>query len=460
MLSKEARAITNDYLSMITQDTYNSENLLAAYEEQKAFKLDELFGGNLIIEKNVTFEESTKVLAEKIAREDLFSLIVDALDEEVKAEVFLENYENKISYCIRNMFCIRSLAGQVLLEDYEMIIPSTEKTLKFSKGTKITKVLRKLISNPEKLEEIQIKYSRVFNNRFIQGVLCLSIHPLDYLTASVNKADWTSCYDTLRRGEYCASTLSLITSPNTMIAYLKSSKDVDYNGIEWNSKKWRTLVSLSDDNELIHVGRNYPYDNVSLMKEVSAMVGELTGKQYGNMESETNRVTIETPQNMYNDASGEDRTTFVTDEFESLKDIIARKTIHISDIGAICVACGSAYDYCEEDIRCSSCTEGCVCDNCGDRCSEDEGYYVPSSGENICYDCHNRYYADCERCGEVVNSTRMVTRKYLSGNCSEPWCEDCISAKILSGELDVCESCGEAMTASLLNEDNLCHDCV
>ena len=323
------------------------ENLWKAFETAKSKKLAELFGDKLIIEKEVVIKKEPRDIRRELEEEvDITAKIRKALDPEWKK--IADDYSpywsinpgsdiEKIRISetwetLRFAFKADALSHGEIQRDYIAYHPTTGKKIKIQKGSKPMRVLKNFISDAKALDEIQTAYSRVMNTKTIKGVLCLSIHPLDYLTVSVNKSNWSSCYNTLDEGAWCASTLSLISSPNTMVAYLKADKDADYNGIEWNNKRWRMYVSLNHNNELIHCGKQYPYSSEALLAETAIMTGELTSRKYRNGECEAGRVVIETPENMYNDASfGGDLTTFITKDWEHEDEVI-----QISNIGSIC----------------------------------------------------------------------------------------------------------------------------
>lgn len=78
----------------------------------------------------------------------------------------------------------------------------------------------------------------------VTGILCLSIHPLDYLSLSENTYNWRSCH--ALDGEYRAGNLSYMMDNTTVVCYLKGEDEAELPHfpaeVKWNSKKWRMLL--------------------------------------------------------------------------------------------------------------------------------------------------------------------------------------------------------------------------
>ena len=130
-------------------------------------------------------------------------------------------------------------------------------------GMKLSKAMSYFIYHPDLLNEVQIDISRCIQEDKIEGRLCLSVHPLDYLSSSENTHNWRSCH--ALDGEYRAGNLSYMLDSSTIICYLKSEEDTKLPNfpeyIPWNNKKWRVLLFLSDNWEVIFAGRQYPFSS-------------------------------------------------------------------------------------------------------------------------------------------------------------------------------------------------------
>ena len=145
--------------------------------------------------------------------------------------------------------------------DYVVHSSTDPKTIQ--KGTKVVKAFKYFVTDTKLLEDLQNKASALIQENKIEGTLCFSIHPLDYLSLSENQFNWRSCH--ALDGEYRAGNLSYMTDPHTIICYLKSDNDVILprfpDTVPWNNKKWRCLFFFNDMPypELIFAGRQYPF---------------------------------------------------------------------------------------------------------------------------------------------------------------------------------------------------------
>lgn len=132
------------------------------------------------------------------------------------------------------------------------------------KGSKIIKSFKYFIKDKEMLTNIQMAASRVIQKNKVKGKLCLSVHPLDFLSLSENTHNWRSCH--ALDGEYRSGNLSYMIDPSTFICYLKSDNDEVLpnfpSKVKWNSKKWRMLIHMSDNKDMAIAGRPYPFNSI------------------------------------------------------------------------------------------------------------------------------------------------------------------------------------------------------
>ena len=116
--------------------------------------------------------------------------------------------------------------------------------IEIRKGTKIVKAFKHFVKDERCLTDIQNAASRIIQENKIEGKLCFSIHPLDYLSSSENTHNWRSCH--ALDGEYRAGNLSYMMDTSTIVCYIKSDEEENLpnfpKDIKWNSKKWRVLI--------------------------------------------------------------------------------------------------------------------------------------------------------------------------------------------------------------------------
>lgn len=225
----------------------NTDSLFEEWLEAKRDFI-EAFGGKLIVglPGKVTFELSQE---EKIKRVKDFLTAVDCNYDNPDLARFIDIqksgfYENKV------------------VEDFEY------NGEKIPKGMKVIKAFKFFEKNPKKLENLQNAASMLIQEDKITGVLCLSVHPLDYISASENCHSWHSCH--ALDGDYRAGNLSYMVDKHTIMCYLRAD-NCNYilpdfpNEVPWNSKKWRIWIHLSDNWDIMFAGRQYPFtSNVGL----------------------------------------------------------------------------------------------------------------------------------------------------------------------------------------------------
>ena len=131
-------------------------------------------------------------------------------------------------------------------------------------GMKISKAIGRFWRhelNPVQIDTVQCELSRVIQENKVTGRLCLSIHPLDYLSSSENQHNWRSCH--ALDGEYRAGNLSYMLDQCTVMAYIKSDNDTVLprfpEDVPWNNKKWRCLFFFDPARGIVYAGRQYPF---------------------------------------------------------------------------------------------------------------------------------------------------------------------------------------------------------
>ena len=201
----------------------------------------EAFGGKLIV------EVPTKV-----------SFTLDEDEKKVRLNDFIDTVYNRYSNDALGSFLEQESEGffeNVVMREYE----SNKGTI--PKGMKLVKAFKFFESDKATLASIQDCASRVIQENKIEGTLCFSVHPLDYLSSSMNTYNWRSCHSL--DGEYRAGNLSYMVDKHTILCYLKGADNVILplfpNDVPWNSKKWRMLLYVSEYWDMVFAGRQYPF---------------------------------------------------------------------------------------------------------------------------------------------------------------------------------------------------------
>ena len=351
---------------------------------------------------------------------------------------------------------------------------SPDKQIK--KGTKLVKAFKYFEKDSKALTDIQNYASRIIQEDKVEGTLCLSVHPLDFLSVSENTHNWRSCH--ALDGEYRVGNLCYMTDESTFICYLKSNKDeiLPNFPFAWNSKKWRVLLYLSDDKNMIFAGRQYPFSSdVGLnfiltdlipcsglmggstwtdwhkekVKEVSCANGDVLYiyGQYvpvGGQLIPLRKLVMNNPgSKQFNDvlesscydpvyAYRKSQHSWFIDVYgESDAD---NTRFHIG--GSVkCLRCGQHELELTETMQCIACEEeyGIMDDDNFGYCSCcNRHIYLERAtwvgDEPICDDCLKTETSACERCGELVFNDSLTfhrpSEKYLCRYCLRQTEED------------------------------------
>ena len=247
--------------------------------------LYEQFGKKLIVSKEIEFHASPMEMGGELSRRmdrdrSLGEFINAVYDERWKTSypsdeyTFWRNIVNTVDYTTLFTEIYRG-------PDLSIKNPKdADHPLKFKPGIKIMKMLRKVAEafDLPGYEKLRLEVSRIIGQTKQSGELCLSIHPMDYMTMSDNECDWESCMNWRDAGCYRRGTVEMMNSPYVIVAYLRSSDDMYVPGGYWNNKKWRTLLIQHPD-AIISV-KAYPFEHDDLTKEAINMLTEFTSGEY------------------------------------------------------------------------------------------------------------------------------------------------------------------------------------
>lgn len=335
-----------------------------------------------------------------------------------------------------------------------------------TKGTKLVKAFKHFTKDQRLLCDIQNAASMIIQENKIEGKLCVSVHPLDYLSSSETTYNWRSCHSL--DGEYRAGNLSYMLDNTTLICYLKSDNEKHYlpnfpSSVPWNSKKWRVLMFMSNDWTMLFAGRQYPFRSSTglnhVLKVLLTQAGLVRGEWsdwscekisnftradglYAGFSSPyiplnngmvpMNQLVIDAKHAPhYNDllfsSCYDPEYSVKIDNWAWGKDIIPDYESTRFNIGSEvkCIVCGKG-SVCSDSMLCEECynkyndNTNYYCECCGARVSEDEIRSV--AGELVCDCCYDRYVVTCEECGEDYFKEDItynaVEHKYLCSECS------------------------------------------
>ena len=408
------------------------EHLLRFWRDAKSQILMPMFGDKLILERSFEYNRSTDELQRQMSdmvdehREfiDKFTRTLhvqagnpdlwDSFDEKGQVCRYLGSCFNRLIENVVSLPDVRRNDDWVYLKQYTLELANGNH-VNIQNGQKITRMLGQLckaLGLADEWEKFRIAHSLVLNQKKIKGTLCLSIHPLDYATASDNENGWSSCMSWQEHGCYRMGTVEMMNSPVVICSYVKSDKaQMEIDGRPWNSKKWRAWVIVTKD--AICTNRQYPYHSDEIATEVIEWVKELCGKTYGwqydaqvhtdfygymeDVMGDGNHIEYQTNY-MYNDMGDTDILGVLRADHKGLPGRI------MFSGKAECMICGMEIlpDTQGADVlECTECFSEYTCYHCGSELNEDEVYYDPD-GNAMCYDCWCEHCSTCTDCDDTV----------------------------------------------------------
>lgn len=363
----------------------------------------------------------------------------------------VENYE--LGENLQDLFCSSSLAKNIYEGDSFEIpaINPNEKSLKINKGCKAIKAISKIVDfwnlDKEAFEEFRLAHSLCLNQKNLTGTLCLSIHPLDYITMSDNTYGWSSCMSWEDSGDYRQGTLEMMGSEYVVVAYLKGEDKMYLNyspseedAVKWNSKKWRQLFVVSP--EMLLGIKSYPYSSEALTTTILGILREKAIKNLGwnfddtlsKVNNRSNNVFANTKagtvyvdlsmNHMYNDI-GSGHFAYVSRAIPDHFELYLSGTAH-------CLTCGEYLDSePESSLLCFKHNNGYVCDCCGQHMQEP--YYMNDGDTILCENCYYDETSTCRLCdsrewNDNFTSIYLKIDNMKSEICTEV-CECCLDDK-------------------------------
>ena len=461
--------------------------LLRFWNKNKQF-LFELFNNELILQKDINIQYPEAFLIEEM--EDL----LDQQDGKFIRE--MSNFINKLAVkenytYYSNLYRLiepKTLVSNIYPGD-TVEIPytlndGTLKRLTVPSGCKIMKMLSKIanIFNLNGFEEFRLKHSMVLNRKKFKGTVCLSIHPLDYMTMSDNDCDWDSCMSWREDGDYRLGTVEMMNSQYIVVAYLKSKTDMDLfenRTTQWNNKRWRQLFMVSD--KMIFGIKGYPYNDDILTDVILDWLLDLFKLNKPECIYLKDKFTISNRKNnkfldknihlsfnfnaMYNDIYGK-HLCYITKEFyDNIENYGAMFGMNLSG-ETECMFCGDDwtlnYEHLDTNFLCCPDCSGVIrCPECGDFVNQEEIHEL-DDGSLMCEACFEYYCGYCVRCGSSFRSSDLIDidaygyendSKYIGTIC---YCRDCMQENAYQndiGPIELDDRYGYRVKASNFTED-------
>lgn len=434
LISKEdldyMRTYRQNYVRALNSaDFADNKYILRIWNREKA-TLGEMFENNLIVSKDISIDMPATMIERQIQQSDIIENFISAFNEYIRQldvdPIVIVGAESLLS---------KSSLSTNVYNDASFTIEYKDKKIKVQTGCKPIRMIKKMVDlfgfDESKFETFRLEQSLLTNQRKISGELCLSIHPLDYMTMSDNESGWKSCMSWKDEGCYCRGTVEMMNSPYVVVGYLRDS----HNTLDgcWNSKKWRSLFIVNRD--MIQAVKAYPYASDELttacLDEIKKYAEPYFGTEYttevkkfadGDIQltsEETISVRYDT-YTMYND-------------FGSLDYHLCYPATHLTGSYELnysgeeeCMCCGSLHEDFENEgaLSCVACSSA-RCDYCGDYAQED---LINVEGDFL-----------CERCVEEHAFYDEVADEYFyNEHCTElrVVCDDEQREQLMDGEHD------------------------
>ena len=417
-ISENEKDMIKGYITDYSEGGFSApvEHILEPWANNKQY-LSKMFPESLILEKEISYEKDEDEILDDISDKltnnwadteirdflsnwkDTFHPSWSCSDEDSEAKKYRE-----MKWVIYRLIDTERLyTGRWDKDTVEIKLPEMEKAVKIQNGAHIMKYIRKFaeIYKIDGFEAFRIKHSQIMNQRTLKGKLCVSIHPLDYMTMSDNDCGWSSCMSWEESGCYRRGTVEMMNSPYVVVAYLCSKDPMRICGQDWNNKKWRELYVVHP-NGIFNV-KSYPYYNEELTKITLSWIKELAAAagmgDYRDQMDTFNAYREFHAEGIENDCQINPRTDAMYNDFHDNKQsfVYLSKgyeggtwTINYSGPSE-CMTCGSInvdFDS-EENLSCNHCHSEYdhYCDECGCGIYDDDGYYV--DGQWFCEDCLN-----------------------------------------------------------------------
>jgi len=377
---------------------------------------------------------------------------LDSKDRENKIKQFVDN---TVLYRYNNY----ELARFILFEQdgfFDNVVSieyRTEDGTVIPKGMKLVKAFKYFEKDESFLDSMQTTASILIQENKIEGKVCISVHPLDFISCSENRYNWHSCH--ALDGEYRAGNLSYMVDSSSIICYIKGENDVILPNfpasVPWNNKKWRMWMYLADEHNALMAGRPYPFAIGGILDYLSNTLFDLLRFHRYNWTQWHHDILRD-----YKYTDGTEETVRCNDllviggEFISRYKLITDvSNLHYDDLlhssyytpwycwrtttqeqihwtigGEVnCLSCGKRHIVNHEVMQCDWCYDGDddydTCAICGQRHHNDDMYWV--GDDHVCSRCYDNNCVSCARCGE-----NMYTEDaYYDEETGEYYCYHC-----------------------------------
>lgn len=476
------------YINLIDKLTEHDKEVMKLYIEKNGCRLEDFIGLDKWLENwSHSKQKLYHLLGDSFVKEYPYSYQKNdmelrtefqklILDHPIKKEYhhFYLFYIKKAEYInedqlnfFNHLLDINNFIDDKISYSLKIKKPNANRMLQIQAGTKPIKAIGRVFEYfaeelgyddylKDQFEEFKKRYAIILSERTLTGKLCVSIHPMDFMTMSDNASNWTSCMSWEEDGCYHVGTVEMMNSNNVMCAYLIIGdrqfifdNKVDANGEvlgAWNNKKWRQLIYITKD--ILMGGKAYPYSSREMTETLLANVKKLAEDnlhwtyEFGpelyqdmihvneiyhmNRQREWMRIEKKNPvkhniiwdtKGMYNDMLNDSRTNYWC-----YRNKVKHTKIISASGKAPCLCCGSSVISYDEDngnmyneryrrvgaTICRDCEENLyTCTICG-ATGHNKKFTTLIHGERVCNYCLNSIRT-CPCCGDYFFTNRWNT---------------------------------------------------
>lgn len=252
-----------------------------------------LLGGQLIYKFPVCLNKTQEQIHIELEKFLENSKFLDIFCKHLYSEKYLNEDQDLLYYCETLVF-FTTFFNDAIPHSIKIKPEGHQKTLQLQKGMKPIRAIFKMINYfewedlREEYENFRVAHSMIYNDKRIKGNVCISIHPLDFMTMSDNDSNWTSCMTWTQKGCYRIGTVEMMNSNNVVCCYIESSNDYNFGENEsdeswhWNNKKWRQLFYVTKD--IAVCGKAYPYQckdlSIVILDKIKKLTEENLNRSY------------------------------------------------------------------------------------------------------------------------------------------------------------------------------------
>ncbi len=392
---EEIKSQIQEVMEYVTRDddtVIHTEDLFNTWKENKR-NLIELLGG-------LIWQSDEPIEVHKSAEE---------------LDITYDDFLTELNFCLGlfedkkdGLYHFLQVQGKDAFYDNRVVVEYNHKGKKIPVGMKINKAFKLFIKDKDTLNRWQSKHSMVIQRKCFKAHLRLSVHPLDFLSAGTSAHGWSSCHD-LQDG-HCAGPLSYMSDSSSIVAYLcNPEKDYELatfpSDIKWNSKKWRVMLYVNENNDLVMAGKGYPFEADDITAICIDTLQKIIGKEFDKIQKCENRKQSRLYMEDYDDNPIHYNDCLLASGFYGFVAKAVENPVKIvAGAAPVCIYCGENIIEQPNGFGCKDCGGYYECEICGASIGvyEDDVFYL-EDGHKICEDCYDDHAVWCNECGDIFD---------------------------------------------------------